>query len=80
MASDAEKENRGGKMLDTYGNEFKIPDYTIKQIRDAIPPHCFERSAVRSLSYVARDMVALASVFYLFHNFVTPRNCALHAR
>lgn len=71
MASDAEKSN-GGKMLDTYGNEFKIPDFTIKQIRDAIPPHCFKRSAVRSLSYVARDMVVLATVFYLFHSFVTP--------
>lgn len=73
MASDAEKENRG-KMIDTYGNEFKLPDYTIKQIRDAIPAHCFERSAARSLSYVARDLAALASIFYVFHNFVTPEN------
>jgi len=73
MASDAEKDSQG-KMIDTYGNEFKIPDYTIKQIRDAIPAHCFERSAVRSLSYVVRDMVALASIFYVFQNFVTPEN------
>jgi len=73
MASDAEKDSQG-KMIDTYGNEFKIPDYTIKQIRDAIPAHCFERSAVKSLSYVARDMVALASIFYVFQNFVTPEN------
>ncbi|ODM16802.1 hypothetical protein SI65_07767 [Aspergillus cristatus] len=73
MASDAEKDSQG-KMIDTYGNEFKIPDYTIKQIRDAIPAHCFERSAVRSLSYVAQDMVALASIFYVFQNFVTPEN------
>lgn len=70
MASEAaEKE---GKMIDTNGNEFKIPDYTIKQIRDAIPAHCFNRSAARSLSYVARDLVAIASIFYVFHNYVTP--------
>lgn len=65
------------KMLDTYGNEFKIPDFTIKQIRDAIPAHCFRRSAVTSLYYVFRDMTILASVFYLFHNYVTPETVPL---
>ncbi|KAJ5180675.1 Oleate hydroxylase FAH12 [Penicillium capsulatum] len=69
MASD--QENRS-KMIDTYGNEFKMPDFTIKQIRDAIPAHCFHRSAITSLYYVFRDMTVLASVFYLFHNYVTP--------
>lgn len=68
MASEQERT----KMLDTYGNEFKIPDFTIKQIRDAIPAHCFHRSAATSLYYVFRDMTILASVFYLFHNYVTP--------
>lgn len=61
-----------GVILDTYGNEFDIPDYTIKQIRDAIPAHCFERSAARGLAYVARDVASLAVTFYLFHNYVTP--------
>ena len=63
-----------GRLLDTYGNEFQIPDYTIKQIRDAIPPHCFERSGARGLAYVARDVVYLATTFYIFHNYVTPEN------
>jgi len=63
-----------GKMLDTYGNEFKLPDFTIKEIRDAIPAHCYQRSAARGLSYVARDLASLATVFYIFHNFVTPEN------
>jgi omega-6 fatty acid desaturase (delta-12 desaturase) len=66
-------EQEASKMLDTYGNEFKIPDYTIKQIRDAIPAHCFQRSAVTSLYYVFRDMAMLATVFYVFHNYVTPQ-------
>jgi omega-6 fatty acid desaturase (delta-12 desaturase) len=61
-----------GVLLDTYGNEFKIPDFTIKQIRDAIPSHCFERSALQGYSYVARDLLLLATTFYLFHNYVTP--------
>ncbi|KAL1999169.1 hypothetical protein VTN02DRAFT_4942 [Thermoascus thermophilus] len=71
MASDPEP--RKSKMLDTYGNEFEIPNYTIKDIRDAIPPHCFERSALTSLYYVARDVACLAATFYIFHNYVTPK-------
>ena len=63
-----------GKLVDTYGNEFQIPDFTIKQIRDAIPAHCFERSAVRGLGYVARDVASLALTFYLFHTYLTPEN------
>lgn len=61
-----------GKLHDTYGNEFQIPDYTIKDIRDAIPAHCFQRSSARGLAYVARDFASLAATFYLFHNHVTP--------
>ncbi|KAH9845592.1 delta-12 desaturase [Teratosphaeria destructans] len=60
------------KLLDTYGNEFKLPDYTIKDIRDAIPKHCYERSAATGLYYVARDIVSLAGTFYLFNTVCTP--------
>ena len=60
------------KLFDTYGNEFTIPDYTIKDIRDAIPKHCFERSAARGLYYVARDLVSLAATFVVFHKYCTP--------
>lgn len=63
-----------GKLVDTYGNEFEVPDFTIKDIRDAIPKHCFERSALRSLSYVVRDMICLATTFYLFNTYLTPEN------
>lgn len=73
LASDAGPvPKKYGKLLDTYGNEFELPDFTVKDIRDAIPKHCFERSAIRSLAYVARDMVYLATTFYIWHNFVTP--------
>ena len=67
-------ENENGKMLDTYGNEFQLPDYTIKQIRDAIPAHCFQRSGARGLAYVARDIASLAMTFFIFHTYVTPEN------
>ncbi|KAF2715954.1 putative Delta(12) fatty acid desaturase [Polychaeton citri CBS 116435] len=60
------------ELVDTWGNEFKIPDYSIKDIRDAIPKHCFERSAITGLSYVLRDVVYLGTTFYLFNTFCTP--------
>ncbi|KAJ2900729.1 delta-12 acyl-CoA desaturase [Zalerion maritima] len=67
-------ENKYGALVDTYGNTFEVPDFTIKEIYDAIPKHCFERSAVRSLSYVARDIALLATTFYTFNTYLTPEN------
>ncbi|TAQ86542.1 hypothetical protein B7494_g5128 [Chlorociboria aeruginascens] len=66
------KEPSYGKLIDTYGNEFQFPDYTVNDIRNAIPKHCYERSGLRGLSYVARDIASLATTFYIFHTFVTP--------
>ncbi|KAH0559501.1 Oleate hydroxylase fah12 [Trichoglossum hirsutum] len=74
LSGDEQKHEGCGKLLDTYGNEFQIPDFSIKEIRDAIPAHCFERSGLRGLGYVARDIACLAAVFYVFHNYVTPGN------
>ncbi|MCJ1445623.1 MAG: Oleate hydroxylase fah12 [Stictis urceolatum] len=59
-------------LYDANGNEFQLPDFTIKQIRDAIPKHCYERSGTRGLLYVARDILYLSVVFYAFNNYVTP--------
>ncbi|KAL7807461.1 fatty acid desaturase domain-containing protein [Trichoderma gracile] len=66
------KEAEFGRLVDTYGNEFKVPDFTIKDIRDAIPKHCFQRSALKGYYYILRDIVCLATTFYVFHNYVTP--------
>ena len=35
------------------------PAFTLADIRGAIPAHLFERSALRSLSHVLRDVVAI---------------------
>ncbi|KAI4267873.1 MAG: hypothetical protein L6R38_008057 [Xanthoria sp. 2 TBL-2021] len=72
--NDLDLKTVNGKLLDTYGNEFHLPDFTIKQIRDAIPAHCFNRSGAKGLAYVARDIASLAATFYLFHTYVTPEN------
>ncbi|KAJ6698573.1 OMEGA-6 FATTY ACID DESATURASE CHLOROPLASTIC [Salix purpurea] len=39
------------------------PPFTLGQIKKAIPPHCFQRSVLRSFSYVAHDLI-IASLFY----------------
>ncbi|MBA0752689.1 hypothetical protein Gogos_001495 [Gossypium gossypioides] len=39
------------------------PPFTLGQIKQAIPPHCFRRSLLRSFSYVVHDL-CLASLFY----------------
>ena len=78
LASDSEilasQKEQQQKLIDGYGNEFEIPDYTIGDIHKAIPKHCFERSAATGLYYVARDIVSLATTFYLTNRFLTPEN------
>lgn len=37
-----------------------MPNYTVKQLLDAIPAHCFHRSAFRSSLYIVQDVVALS--------------------
>ncbi|KAG6167137.1 Oleate hydroxylase fah12 [Claviceps purpurea] len=69
-----EKKDEYAGLLDTYGNAFTPPDFSIKDIRAAIPKHCYERSTIKSYAYVLRDLLCLSTTFYLFHNFVTPEN------
>lgn len=42
----------------------KMDTVTIRQLRQAIPAHCFERSTAKSLSYLLRDIVLLATLSY----------------
>ena len=72
--SSLESENIQGrtKLVDTLGNPFSLPDFTIGDIHRAIPKHCFERSAAKGLGYVARDILSLGVTFYLTNTFVTP--------
>lgn len=55
---------------DTNGKKFNVPDYTIKDILSAIPKHCYERSLVRSLGYVARDITMMVIIGYTGHQLI----------
>lgn len=39
-------------------------DFTIKEIRDAIPAHLFIRDTTKSILHVVKDLVTIAIVFY----------------
>lgn len=56
--------------IDTHGNTFKVPDYTIKDILSAIPKTCYNRSLWWSLHYVVRDVAAIAVIGYVGTNYI----------
>lgn len=50
------------------GQKFIVPNFTVKQLLDAIPAHCFHRSAIRSSLYIVQDVIAIALLAYgAFH-------------
>ncbi|KAJ3324608.1 hypothetical protein HDV06_006501 [Boothiomyces sp. JEL0866] len=48
--------------------KYKRPSFTLKEIRDKIPAHCFQRSTLKSLSYVAIDLSMIAGLVYFASN------------
>jgi len=45
-------------------HKYVVPDFTIKDLLDAIPAHCFKRSAFRSSLYVIWDFALIAVLAY----------------
>lgn len=64
LTSSTIKNNEKLFTTDTLGNQFQVPDYTIKDILSAIPKHCYNRSLVRSFGYVIRDIVMMVLIGY----------------
>ena len=51
------------------------PPFTLADIKKAVPSHCFKRCALRSFSYLLRDVVAVSLLVYVstwFENPVIP--------
>ena len=51
--------------VDLNGNVFELPNFTMKEIHDAIPAHCFKPSILRSMAYVVRDFSYWSALIYL---------------
>lgn len=56
--------------INTNGETFVVPQLTIKEILDAIPAECYNRSYARSFGYVARDLFFLGLFAYLAHAYL----------
>jgi fatty acid desaturase len=56
--------------LGQHEDTFQPPGYTMKEIYDAIPPHCFHSSTLRSLSYVLRDFAISITLVYFAAKYI----------
>ena len=56
--------------IDTNGNVFEVPDYTIKDILSAIPKECYKRDLWWSLHYVVRDIAAIVVIGYIGTKYI----------
>ncbi|XXG87687.1 hypothetical protein AAC387_Pa12g0002 [Persea americana] len=46
------------------------PSFTLSQLKKAIPPHCFKRSILRSMSYVVSDLTISSILYYLATTYI----------
>lgn len=57
------------------------PQFTLTELRNAIPPHCFERSMVKSFGFLALDIVIISSLlccaYAVFEQHSLPFYCQL---
>ncbi|KAI9503733.1 hypothetical protein GGI25_005907 [Coemansia spiralis] len=50
----------GAKQIVNPEKAFVPPSFTVKELRDCVPKHCFERDTLRSFSYLAYDLCGIA--------------------
>ncbi|KAL2062045.1 hypothetical protein VTL71DRAFT_6311 [Oculimacula yallundae] len=58
-----------GILLDADNQEFLVPDYTLKEVYEAIPKECFERSVLKSMRYLVQDLSLLTLTFLAFKTY-----------
>ncbi|VVA24903.1 PREDICTED: omega-6 [Prunus dulcis] len=51
---------------------YSKPPFSLGQIKKAIPPHCFQRSVIRSFSYVFYDLTIAFLLYYIASNYIQP--------
>lgn len=46
------------------------PPFTLSEIKKTIPPHCFQRSLIRSFSYIIYDLTLISIFYYLATSYI----------
>ncbi|KAL3819880.1 hypothetical protein ACJIZ3_005785 [Penstemon smallii] len=50
--------------------QYSKPPFTLGDIKKAIPPHCFQKSILRSSFYLLRDLVVVFIFYYIVTNYI----------
>jgi len=50
-------------------NQHHLAPFTVKELRDAIPSHCFERSLLKSSSYIVMDLTGISILLCIGYYF-----------
>ncbi len=58
------KQSDVGSHRDLNGNAFVLPTFSMRDVRDAIPPHSFQPDTIMSFSYILRDLFLIGSTAY----------------
>ncbi|KAK1386688.1 Oleate desaturase [Heracleum sosnowskyi] len=61
------KRVRGSNVLPRAPHE--KPNFTLRDLKKAIPPHCFERSLLHSLAYLIVDFIANYLMYFVASNY-----------
>ncbi|XP_063942404.1 delta(12)-fatty-acid desaturase FAD2-like [Daucus carota subsp. sativus] len=56
------------------------PPFTLGDIKKAVPPHCFERSVIRSLSRLLVDVIIFFSLYYIVATYILTSELVLSSR
>uniref|UniRef100_A0A3Q7J9J3 Fatty acid desaturase domain-containing protein n=1 Tax=Solanum lycopersicum TaxID=4081 RepID=A0A3Q7J9J3_SOLLC len=46
------------------------PPFTLGDVKKAIPPHCFERSLVKSFSFLIQDLILVYIFYYIANTYI----------
>ncbi|KAK3000337.1 hypothetical protein RJ639_037195 [Escallonia herrerae] len=49
---------------------YSKPPFTLGEVKQAIPPHCFKRSVLHSFSYVLYDLAISSIIYYIATTFI----------
>ncbi len=72
-----------GKAINTTFDQLQkeyTPPFTVKDLRDSIPPHLFVRSTVKSFAYTMYDLVVVIALGWIASNYLDHPNLPLAAK
>ncbi|KAI9251036.1 delta-12-fatty acid desaturase [Phascolomyces articulosus] len=76
--SDEKESQKQSDIQEAIEREWDIPNFTMKEIREAIPAHCFHRDTFRSFTYLFNDLFIMSTLIYGASYIHTIPTAAIH--